>query len=93
MQLKDIKEDIKEGTKEDKEVPNVLGMTLTQILTTLDGGTILTSNGATMIKLNKPNKGMEDVHKASFRSLRFNKIFLLLLIQILMLIMIRCLKH
>ena len=86
-----------EATKEDKErikeVPNVLGMTLTQILTTPDGGTTLTSSGATMIKANNPNKQVEDVHKASFRSLRFIKTFLLLLTLILVPIMIKCLKH
>jgi hypothetical protein len=68
-------------------------MTLTLIPTTPDGGTILTLSGATMIKPNILNKGMEDVHKVSFRNLRFLKTFLLLLTLILVLIMIKCLKH
>jgi hypothetical protein len=82
-----------EDTKEVKEVPNIRGMTLILIPTTPDGGTILTLSGATMIKPNTLNKGMEDVHKASFRSLRFLKTFLLLLTLILVPIMIKCLKH
>jgi hypothetical protein len=44
-----------EGTK---EVLNVQGMILTPTHTTPDGGTTLISSGITMIKLNKPNKGM-----------------------------------
>jgi hypothetical protein len=47
-----------EGIKEGKEVLNVQGMILTPTHTTPDGGTTLISSGITMIKLNKPNKGM-----------------------------------
>jgi hypothetical protein len=90
-QLEDIKE-VKEDIKEAKEVPNVQGMIRTQTPTTPDGGTIPISSGVTMIKLNNLNKGMEVVHKASFRSPRFLKTFLLLLTLVLIPIMIKCLK-